>query len=126
MCAFDTVEAGESFPGRPAGPLPYLADRPLVLMVAAPTGTSSLAVGVLTASCAATMLGTTVRIEADFEWTEPAFEGCDDDCHWIVATCVTPSLPAAVYTLAMGTRTATVDVGYTGPAGSCIGYPGLR
>lgn len=119
LCAFDRPVTETSFPHGPSGPQSFAADAPIVLQVAGASCLSSSCTEDIVASCSVTLSGQSLRVEADFTWTESSGT-CTDDCMSVVATCTTPSLPAGVYTIALGTRSATVTVGNLGPQEACI------
>lgn len=119
LCAFAGPDAETAYPLGPPGPQSFAAGAPLVLRVAGASCVSSSCTTDVVASCRATLEGQTVRVEADFSWTE-ATGTCTDDCRSIVATCATPALSAGPYTIVLGARSATVTVGDLGPQTACI------
>jgi hypothetical protein len=119
LCAFGGPETETAYPLGPSGPQSFAAGTPLVLRVAGASCVSSSCTTDVVASCRATLEGQTVRVEADFSWTETT-GACTDDCRSIMATCTTPALSAGLYTIVLGTRSATVTVGAPGPQTACI------
>lgn len=118
LCAFDARDQPSEYPLGSSGPQSF-ASGPLVLRVAGATCLSSSCTEDVQASCTATLEGQTVRVEADFSWTESG-GACTDDCMSIVATCRTPGLGPGRYTITLGTRSTTVTVGDLGPQTACI------
>ena len=119
LCAFDAANIPTAYPLGTSGPQSFASGAPIVLHVAGASCVSSSCTTDVIAGCTATLDGQTVRVEADFSWTETTGT-CTDDCRSIVATCRTPALAAGTYTIALGTRSATVTVGELGPQTACI------
>lgn len=119
LCAFGAADPETRYPLGPSGPQSFAAGAPILLHVAGASCVSSSCTAEVVASCRATVEGQTVRVEADFSWTETS-GACTDDCRSIVATCATPALSAGLYTLVLGTRSATLTVGDPGPQTACI------
>ena len=119
LCAFDAPSTQTAYPLGPSGPPSFASGAPSILHVAGASCLSSSCTTDVVALCTATLDGQTVRVEADFSWSETTGT-CTDDCRSIVATCSTPALSAGMYTIFLGTRTATVTVGDPRPQTACI------
>lgn len=122
LCAFDSADASGFFPFQSAEPQTFAAGAPIVLQVAGATCLSSSCTSDIVATCNVTVEGQRLRVEASFSWTEDPDGPCTDDCRSVVATCTTPALAAGDYTVALGTRTATLTVGAAGPQTACIAH----
>ncbi|MDP2305093.1 MAG: hypothetical protein Q8P18_03620 [Pseudomonadota bacterium] len=69
-----------------------------------------------TASCAATLDGTTITVTSEFAWEEATGEtlDCTADCGMLAASCDVGPLAAGSYLIVHGAESTTVEVPTTG------------
>jgi hypothetical protein len=101
----------------------YPAGQPIEINVGGFDCLSSSCTTDATASCEATLTGSTVMITARASWKDTSHlgQGCTDDCGSPSAACMTPPLPAGEYTFTYGSQVTTLTVPSMPAMFPCLG-----
>jgi hypothetical protein len=119
VCAFpSSVDPGNAFLP-PTDPVMFSAGGPATITVMAPTCLSSSCSKDRKAECSVVLEGNVLQVSSHASYHDEG-NACTADCGALVATCVTPPLPAGTYTLQHGGNRIALTIPST-VAVPCVG-----